>query len=236
MEKLDWAFLGTVPYKQAMQIQYSCAQEVASGAPPKLIMLQHPPTITLGRQADESNLKLSSDEYVKQGIEVFRVLRGGDVTYHGPGQLVFYPIASLKSFSCSVPDWVKGHAQAIVRFLSLYGISGSWSDTHPGVWIENKKIAALGFHISRGISTHGAALNIAPDLSGFNTIIPCGLGHFGVTSLEELGIKVQSLAVIAQELATCIAEVFGVSLGTECNKKELIELNNAGSELYATAQ
>lgn len=211
MTCLDWTFLGRRSYRTALRLQYSHASRVAAGAAPLLFLLEHPPVITLGRHADPANLKLSAEELAARGLEVHRVKRGGDVTYHGPGQLVGYPVACLGS--TSVPRWVEGNAQAIVRFLHSHQIPARWSRGNPGVWVGGDKIAALGFHISRRVSTHGFALNIDPDLSHFNTIVPCGLQDRGVTSMRALGVRVPALFEAAEQMAGLVAESFGWSLG-----------------------
>lgn len=212
MRRLDWTYLGIVPYRRALQLQYEYAHQAPTSGP-RLFLMQHPPTVTLGRQASPANLKLSAGEYARRGIEVARVKRGGDVTYHGPGQLIGYPVASLDSAACSVPDWVRGHAQSIVRFLECFGIQGSWSDNHPGVWVANEKIAAMGFHISRRVSTHGFALNVKPDLAQFDTIVPCGVKDLGITSMEQLGVTALDMREASGLLAQLTADTFGWALG-----------------------
>ncbi len=206
--RLKWAYLGLMPYRQALELQYHQAARAAAFDSPFLFLLQHPPVVTLGRNANPANLKLSKEEFREKNVPVVNVKRGGDVTCHCPGQLVGYPVASLRSIRYSVPYWVKGHVTAIISFLQEFGIMGQWSDTHPGIWIDNKKIASFGFHISKGVSTHGFSLNINPDLSWFDTIVPCGLSHHGVTSMAELGVKVQAMELAAQILASKVAEVF----------------------------
>jgi len=232
MPRLDWTYLGTVSYRRALQLQYDYAQRAAELGP-RVFFLQHPPTVTLGRQADETNLKLSEAEYARRGIELVRVLRGGDVTYHGPGQLVGYPVAALDSAACSVPDWVAGNANAIIDFLGRHGIQGSWSDTHPGVWVGPEKIAALGFHISRRVSTHGFALNLATDLSCFETIVPCGLNERGITSMEKLGVVPPTMEEASGLLARLLARTFGWSLGEGLLAKSVFEEASNGDSTRA---
>jgi len=213
MTLLDWTFLGRLEYRTALRLQYRHARKVAAGAAPMLLLLEHPPTITLGRHAEWSHLKLGTRELASRGIEVHRVKRGGDVTYHGPGQLVGYPVARLDPVSGGVPRWVGGHARAVVRFLHCHQIHAEWSPETPGVWVGRDKIAALGFHISRRVSTHGFALNLDPDLSQFDTIVPCGLSDRGVTSMRALGARVPALHEAAAQIAGLVAESFGWSLG-----------------------
>jgi len=213
MVQLEWTFLGRVDYQVALRLQYVHAGRVASGANPRLFLLDHPPPITLGRSADRSHLRLTPEEYAAMGFGLPRSLRGGDGTYHGPGQLVGYPVASLDAAGCRVADWVRGHAEAIIGLLGMWGISASWSDVHPGIWVGRRKIAAVGFHISRRISTHGFALNLRPDLSHYDTIVPCGLSDPGVTSMERLGIDAPGMGEVAEALAGRIARRFGWRLG-----------------------
>ena len=215
MAHMDWTFLGTVAYEKALQIQYALAGEVAAGADPVLFMLSHPPTVTLGRSADPKNLKLSEEEYADRGIEVFRVRRGGDVTFHGPGQLIGYPLASIRSLGISVPAWVRGFAEVIIAYLRQIGVEARWSADNPGVWVGDEKIAALGFHISRGVSTHGFALNIDPDLSCYETIVPCGIRQHGVTSIARQAVAVPRMEDAAAELAIITAREFGFGRGRQ---------------------
>lgn len=231
MAPLDWTFLGRQAYRTALRLQYSQAGRVAAGAAPLLIFLEHPPTITLGRHADGANLKLSKEELAARGIEVHRVKRGGDVTYHGPGQLVGYPVACLGS--TSVPRWVEGNARAVVRFLQGHQVPAEWSPENPGVWVGQDKIAALGFHISRRVSTHGFAVNVDPDLSHFNTIVPCGLQDRGVTSMRALGVRVPALGEAARQLAGLVAESFGWSPGVARQADQVLNEIEASTDLRA---
>lgn len=221
MTRLAWTYLGRVPYAEATCLQGVCARKVARGAEPVLLLLEHPPVVTLGRHADPSHLRMTPEEFRRLGIQLAHTDRGGDVTFHGPGQLVGYPIASLRQAGCSVPDWVRGHAEAVVAFLDEYGVRGAWSDTHPGVWVGSSKIAAFGFHISRKVSTHGFALNIDPDLGSFTTIVPCGLEHRGVTSMRRLCRVVPSLPEAAARLAARVAARFGWALGDRIRVGEI---------------
>jgi lipoyl(octanoyl) transferase len=214
MVRLDWTFLGRLAYRTALRLQTSHARRVAAGAGPVLFFVEHSPTITLGRRADPSHIKLGAEDLARRGIEVHRVNRGGDVTFHGPGQLVGYPVASLDSASCSVPQWVGGHAGAVVRFLGGYGIHAKWSEATPGIWVGRQKIAALGFHISRRVSTHGFALNMDTDLSYFDAIVPCGLRDRGVTSMRALGARIPPMREAAARIAGLVAETLGWIPGT----------------------
>jgi lipoyl(octanoyl) transferase len=157
-----------------------------------LLMLEHPPVLTLGRNSSRSNI-LASDEFLDaRGVEIHEINRGGDVTYHGPGQLVGYPIFDLRSFSPRVGavDYVRKLEEVLIRVCGDYGIRAQRIGGRTGVWtfaggsVQEKKIAALGVHISRGITSHGFALNVTTDLRDFNLIVPCGIADRQVTSLE----------------------------------------------------
>jgi lipoate-protein ligase B len=161
----------------------------------KLLLLEHPPTYTLGRNGRLDNLLLSEAELKERGIGLFRVERGGDITYHGPGQLVGYPILNLRQvyngFGLGkVREYVADLEGVLVRALADFGIKGRCHPKHRGVWIETAdswaKIAAIGVRISGGVSSHGFALNVAPDLAYFSGIIPCGITEYGVTSMAEI--------------------------------------------------
>lgn len=206
------SFLGRVSYLEALALQHAAAERARRGGEGTLLLLEHPPTITLGRHADPRHLRLPSAEYQRQNIPVIRVKRGGDVTYHGPGQLVGYPVVSLAAMGLSVPAWVRTNAESLIDFLASRGVAARWSDAHPGVWVGQEKIAAVGFHIERRVSTHGFALNLGPDLAGFDTIVPCGLRHRGVTSLARLGAPPLPLAQAAAEVAQRLAQRFGWQL------------------------
>lgn len=221
MTRLAWTYLGRVPYAEAMHLQAACARRVANGGPPVLLLLEHPPVITLGRHADPAHLRVDPPALQARGIGLASTDRGGDVTFHGPGQLVGYPVASLRQAGCSVPGWVRGHAEAIIAFLREHDIQGVWSDTHPGVWVGTSKIAALGFHIARKVSTHGFALNVDPDLACFEAIVPCGLVHRGVTSMRQLAHAVPGMPEAAARMAAHVAERFGWTLGDRLQARDV---------------
>jgi lipoyl(octanoyl) transferase len=227
----EWTFLGSVPYDQALAMQYAYARKVATGARPRLFLLEHPPTLTLGRTAKSDHLRLSADEYRQRGIGIYRVFRGGGVTYHGPGQLVGYPVACLDRVHCSVPQWVRGHAEAIVQLLKRYQLDACWSRLQPGVWVNQRKIASLGFHLCRRISTHGFAVNLTTDLSYFETIIACGLSNLQTTSLAALGVYPPEPQQAAEELACLVAGIFG---GRLCRRVEPAEVFEESIDVVAS--
>jgi lipoyl(octanoyl) transferase len=181
--------LGTVPYREGVEIQeYVAARRRAREIPDTLLLLQHPPVYTRGRRAEDAELALSEDFYRSRSIEIVPTDRGGRVTYHGLGQLVGYPIVGVSD----VLAHLRRIEAAIVAALAQDGISArSRSQEGPdwtGVWVADRKIASLGVHLSRGVSTHGFAVNVVNDLSPFEWIVPCGLSGVRMTSLaSEIG-------------------------------------------------
>jgi lipoyl(octanoyl) transferase len=181
--------LGQVPYQEAWEYQKKVHQEVVEGRrPPTLLLLEHPRVITLGRKATGANLLLSQEEYARRGFELYWVERGGDVTYHGPGQLVGYPIVPVGR---RVRDFLRQIESAIVEVAASYGIEAYPSPGYAGVWVRRsdgfeEKLCAIGVAVKQDISFHGFALNVNTHLEDFEVIVPCGLLGKGVTSLERL--------------------------------------------------
>ncbi|WP_457637438.1 lipoyl(octanoyl) transferase LipB [Oceanithermus sp.] len=177
----DW---GLTPYEKAWKRQKELHQKVASGAaPPTLVLVEHPRTITLGRAASGENLLFAESWYRQQGFEVFWVERGGDVTYHGPGQLVAYPIFPVAR---RVRDFLRLLEAVVMDVAAGYGIESYATPGYAGVWVGEEKLAAFGVAVKRGVALHGLALNVNTNLEDFGVIIPCGLKDKGVTSLQKL--------------------------------------------------
>ena len=185
---LQWSYLGQIPYRRAWLFQQKLRyQRLAGKIPDTALFLEHPPVITTGRIRGAQSL-LCSPEYLKErGIELLQSDRGGDATLHAPGQLMGYLIFNLKSLGLNVPQFAEKLGRALSSFLQKnFEIASRYDPNYPGVWVKNDKIAAFGFHIYRGVSIHGFALNVTTDLELFNLIIPCGLQNKGVTSLQKL--------------------------------------------------
>ncbi len=161
-----------------------------------LILLEHEPVITLGRRGEESHILASAEELAREGIAVERVERGGDVTYHGPGQVVCYPIFDLREWKRDVVGYVRGIEQSTIDALAEFGIAAHREAGATGVWTDRGKIAAIGVHISRWVTSHGVALNVDTDLNYFRYIVPCGLTK-PVTSMRELGCQASRGEVVA---------------------------------------
>ncbi len=178
---------GVTPYLDALRLQEERHEQVARGeAPDTLILLEHAPTITLGRKAHREHLLRSPEQYRNLGIEVLEVNRGGDVTYHGPGQLVAYPILDLHRWKTSFRWYLRALEEVLIHQLSAYGLDAGRLDGYTGVWVSGAKVAAIGVAVRQWVTFHGIALNVAPDMAHFATIIPCGIADKPVTSLTQL--------------------------------------------------
>ena len=177
-----------------------------------LLLLQHPPVITMGRSGKAQNLLASEATLQERKIQVIYTDRGGDFTYHGPGQLVMYPILDLRPLKLGVPDYVWSLEEVVIRVLARFGISAVRVEKLRGVWVGGEKIASLGVHLSRWISKHGVALNVNADLTPFSLINPCGMTNREVTSMAK--ILGRSLPMVEVESLTlsAFAEVFNFSL------------------------
>lgn len=185
---LDVRRLGRIPYPAALALQEALVRERRAGEiPDTLLLLEHPHVITLGSGSHTENLLASEAERTARGIELFRTGRGGDVTYHGPGQLVGYPILDLKPDRCDLHRYLRGLEEMLIGVLARFGIAGSRKAGLTGVWAGDRKLAAIGVRVSSGwITSHGFALNVCSDLSFFDTIVPCGIREYGVGSLSSV--------------------------------------------------
>lgn len=182
--------LGLISYGAALELQAELVKQRRAGEiPDTLLLLEHSHVITLGSGSHDENVLVSADERAARGIELFETGRGGDVTYHGPGQLVGYPILDLKPDRQDLRRYLRDIEEALIGVLSDFGIQGSRKEGLTGVWAGDSKLAAIGVRVSSGwITSHGFALNVATDLSFFGTIVPCGIRDHGVGSLStELG-------------------------------------------------
>ena len=180
--------LGILPYGEGLAVQEALVGRRRSGeVPDQLLLLEHPHVITRGSSSQEENLLLSPSELEAEGIEVFDVGRGGDVTYHGPGQLVGYPVLDLRPDRKDLHQYLRDLEEALIRALKRFDISAGREEGLTGVWVPQGKIAAIGVRVSSGwITSHGFALNVDPDLDRFSSIIPCGIQDRHVTSMAKL--------------------------------------------------
>ncbi len=204
-------------YRDAWAVQESAHAEVVDGAEERIFLVEHPPVITFGRRAGiERNLIASEEQLRTLGVEVVQSDRGGDITFHGPGQLVAYPIIRLIDHTLSVGGYVRTLENAVIGALRSLGITARREDNAVGIWVgragpagESAKICAIGVRIRRGVSLHGLALNVSVDLSYFNLIVPCGLAGRPVTSLaERLGDKTPSFDAVKEVLRRALIDAF----------------------------
>ena len=205
--------LGVVDYGKAYQLQKQILREHLRGTGTNsLLLLQHAPVITIGRSGSRDNILAPEPALSLAGIQVYEIERGGDVTYHGPGQLTGYPIIDLRCFKKDVHWYLRQLEEVIISVLAGYGIVGGRIEGYTGVWVGNEKVAAIGIAIRRWITYHGFALNVHPDMSHFGMITPCGITGKGVTSLENLlGYRVY-MDEVMDRTASAFAEVFDVDL------------------------
>jgi len=209
--------LGLVDYAAALELQRErVAQRKAGTIPDTLLLLEHPHVYTLGRNARQENMLVSAEWLASRGAQVFHTDRGGDVTYHGPGQLVGYPILDLTQHRRDISWYMRSLEEVFIRTAQDYGIEAGRSEGAAGVWVGNDKLAAMGVHLSRWVTSHGFALNVNTDLRFFEWIVPCGLHGKGVTSLA----KLLGRAVEMEEVAARVVEHFGAVFGLEVRTVE----------------
>lgn len=205
--------MGIVKYSNALKLQEELVKKRQMGIIPDTILcLQHPPTYTLGKRKTDYNLLVSQTDLENMGAELHYTERGGDVTFHGPHQAILYPIISLRESGLGARRYVENLEDTMIKLASVYGIQaqrGMKGET--GVWVSNRKIGAIGVRISSGITSHGLAFNIDPDLNFFSHIVPCGIPDKEVTSLrKESQITLPEENVITDSLVDCFIDVFGI--------------------------
>ncbi len=198
-----------VPYEVAREAQQRLAERRQRGEiPDVLLALEHTPVYTRGRRSTADELPMGAEWYERQGIEVLDTDRGGRVTYHGPGQLVAYPIVSLHPYGDDVHEYVRRLERVMIGALAEHGVEAGLIDGQTGVWVGERKIGSIGVHVSRGVTTHGLAVNVSNDLQPFEWIVPCGIEGCQVTSLSrELGAE-QDLGAFADTVAARFGEVY----------------------------
>ena len=206
--------LGTVEYRRAWQLQTDLVSAIHDGSRPNtLLLLEHPHVYTRGRLAKAEHIPLSTYELASQGISLVETDRGGQVTYHGPGQLVSYPIVNLRDWGGPL-KYVRTLEQVIINTLADFGISSGIEPGLTGVWVDYCKIAAIGVKISRGIAHHGFAINVNPDLAKFAQIVPCGITDRTVTSMaQQLGQRTPEMADVQASVARRFGEAMGYRMG-----------------------
>ncbi|HEY7911693.1 MAG TPA: lipoyl(octanoyl) transferase LipB [Blastocatellia bacterium] len=202
-------WLGRVGYSEGLRLQERAVEQLRQGeASEQLFLLEHPPVFTLGRGANSANILATPEELRARAIEVHETGRGGDVTYHGPGQLVGYPVINLKPDRCDVHRYVRDLEEVLIRTVAEYGISAGRIPGLTGVWVGDEKLAAIGVRIARWVTSHGFALNVNTNLSYFQMIVPCGITDKGVTSMARLLGRSLDLDKVAAVAAKQFGDVF----------------------------
>ncbi len=209
---VDWIYLERVDYSITLSLQRELQKRVSSNTQHKgfLLLVEHKPVVTIGRFGKANNILISQDQMKRRGIEVWKIERGGDVTFHGPGQLVGYPIINLRRFKLGVKSYVHMLEDTLIGVLKGFGIDGGRISEHPGVWVGKEKVAAIGVFVKDSITMHGFALNVNTDLSYFSLIVPCGISNMGVTSMNKILRRETKL----NDVASHFAEEFGKRLQT----------------------
>jgi lipoyl(octanoyl) transferase len=212
--KLLVAFLGHRPYREVLELQRDLARARITGelAQDLLLLVEHPPVVTLGRAAKEHHLMRPRGALAARGIEVHEVERGGDVTFHGPGQLVGYPIVDLRRHKQDLHWYLRQLEEALIRAIARYGVLGERNPQYTGVWTSGRKLASIGVHARDWVTWHGFALNVTTDLSFFDLIIPCGIQAVTMTSVErELdGPAAPTLGEMGTAVAGALGEVLSL--------------------------
>ena len=211
MNQLSILNLHRTDYKQTWGLQkkiFSLVEEKATGD--VLVLNEHNHVYTIGKNGDDNHLLASEEELKINGVDVFHIDRGGDITYHGPGQLVGYPILNLENYYCDIHRYLRDLEEVLILTLQDFGIIGTRNNDFTGVWVGENKIAAIGVKVSKWITMHGFAFNVNTDLSYFDRIIPCGIFHKGVTSLEKLLGKKIAMSEVEESVIRNFEKVFSV--------------------------
>ena len=211
MRTIEVRRLGRIPYADALALQRSLVEDRRAGrVDDLLLLLEHPHVLTLGVRGDggRSHILATADALDSRGIEVHETGRGGDITYHGPGQIVGYPIINLQPDRCDVHRYVRDLEEVLIRTASDYGVEARRVEGLTGVWVGREKLAAIGVRISRWVTSHGFALNVSPDLEYFNLIVPCGIADRSVTSLARLLGRPINRIEVEDRIAAHFGEVF----------------------------
>jgi len=213
LEKAFLIDIGTTEYSYAWELQKVLHHERAMGnIPDAVIFTEHYNTYTIGKSGGDDHLLATEEELIRGNISIFKTDRGGDITYHGPGQIVCYPIMDLIRHYQDVHRYLRDLEEVVIKTLDHYGIEGHREPEYTGVWVGSEKICAIGVKVSRWVTMHGFAFNVNTDLSYFGRIIPCGIFHKGVTSLAELAGRTCDLVEVKTVVAEKFAEVFQIEI------------------------
>jgi len=224
MKELNIEWLSRMKYGEAWDLQKKKVLEIdRQERDDSLLLLEHSPTFTIGTDRHPEHLLYGKEELARRGIEVFEIDRGGDITYHGPGQLVGYPLLYLDAAGLDLHQYLRNLEEAIIKLLAQFGIQGGRKPEYTGVWVGDRKIAAIGVKFNKArtrrgfVTSHGFAFNVKRNVEqdGFQGIVPCGITEYGVTSLESLTGETLQVEELGRRIVPCFAEVFGYSLPIE---------------------
>lgn len=220
MRSVSLVTLPVIPYGQALAMQHAVREALwdeGSEAIGTLMCLEHPPTVTLGKRGKDTDL-IAPDLLRANGVEVFSIDRGGEATFHAPGQLILYPVMHLERLNMGVVDVIRGLARCVIEVLSEHGIPARYDDDHPGVWVDDgvsaaRKIASVGMRVRNGVCTHGVAVNVTNEMSGFSLIVPCGIPDAPMTRLlDEVDETPVSVRAVRAALLPKIMKLMDVEL------------------------
>jgi lipoate-protein ligase B len=201
--------LGRRPYGEVLELQRAIAAErIAGTRPDTLLLVEHDPVVTLGRSTKQGNLLANPQLLAARGVEVFDIERGGDVTFHGPGQLVGYPIIDLTQHRQDLHWYLRQLEQVLIDAIGTFGVVGGREEKYTGVWVGDRKIASIGVHARSWVTWHGFALNVSTDLSYFDLMVPCGIQGVSMTSLERELARPVSLATVASQVVVALGQRF----------------------------
>ena len=213
MSNLIVRYHGLIPYEQGRELQRTAHRLVSRGGADQLILLQHPHVYTIGRRGREEDILIDDQELAEYGLDVHYTDRGGEVTYHGPGQLIGYPIINLRRIKNMTPlKYVDKLQRSIISVLYQFDIRSDCEDRPTGVWVKGEKIAALGVRISDGTSSHGFALNVNTDLSYFDHIVACGMPEALATSISAQTLSHVTVEQVTHQIANSVSNIFGLPL------------------------
>ena len=228
MRRCLYRYLGRVDYAEGVALQEACARHLREGSgEERLLLLEHPPVITLGRNARAEEILVDPEALRALGITVARTDRGGRVTYHGPGQLVGYPILNLSPDRRDVGRYLRDLEEVLIRTLARFGVAADRKPGLTGVWVAEEKIAAIGVHLARWVTTHGFALNVATDLSHFDLIVPCGLRARDIASMH----RILGRPVTVEEVAAALVPEFATVFGREMVEGEVVPVRGEPGSL-----
>jgi len=228
MRQLNYCNIDFIDYKEAWDLQKEVLElRLNSKVSDVLFLLEHPHTYTLGKVADKKNLVASQEYLDNNKISIYDIDRGGDITYHGPGQIVGYPIINLNEWQNDTHKYLRALEEVIIQTCAYYGLKAGRVPKYTGVWLDNRKIAAIGIKVSRWITMHGFAFNVNTDLSLFSGIIPCGIKDKDVTSLQRELKKEITIDEVKTLLVKNFKEIFNYDEVKFLSKEELLSLNFA---------